>query len=276
MKMKVVLIGVCFGTVLFSSCKTEISDLDKFDRAEVPKEQVLVEDSVLPQAIDYNLTGPIIDSILLARFSRKFSIPFHIDTNQLEDFIDDKDGKELTLEDYKWLTTGFTRNIRSERNDWYLEQMVKFKNMSKSKFQEYEDQLDIGQLRFSKIYPYGNVKISDSTNLLVLYMRHRTMDACPFGFGQVFYGTLMTSNHIQCSMPIAEFSGGGDPPIFGEVKMDFLIDLEGNIVQEFIESETDEVLISEGDYDLKTINTNKTLNGSISRDTIFSDVILKP
>jgi hypothetical protein len=58
--------------------------------------------------------------------------------------------------------------------------------------------------------------------------------------------------------------------------MDLLIDLEGKIVQEYFESETDEVLISEGNYELKTTNTNKTLNGAISRDTIFSDEILKP
>lgn len=269
-------IAICVGLILLNSCQTEMNDLDSFERAERPEDSLFVEDTIPEPIIDFNLKGPIIDSVLLSKFSDEFKLPFGIDTNQLEDFIDNSDGKELTLEDYTWLTTGFTKNIRSERNDWYLEQMVKFKKMSKSKLQEYEDQLDIGQLAFSKIYPYGNVKISDSTNLLIWYMRHRTMDACPFGFGQVFYGTLITSNHIQCSMPIAEFSGGGDPPIFGEVKMDFSIDVNKNIVQGFFESETDEVLISEGNYELKTTNTNKTLNGAISRDTIFSDEILKP
>jgi hypothetical protein len=263
--------GFLFSLLVFlAACQSEAEFLNDYERAENPHKYEINQDTITPD-IDFQLTGPIIDSILLSKFNREFQLPFHLDTNQMMEQRYDNDRKQLTLSDYTSLTVDFSKNIRSERNDWYLDQMVKFQKMSKSQLQDYEDQLDIGQLALSKIYPYGKLKISDSTQLLIWYMRHRTMQACPYGFGQVFYGTLITSNHIQCSMPIAEYSGGGDPPIGGEVKMDFLVNEQKEIIQIMTDVFTDEMEISPGDYDLKTVSSTTKLKGFISRDTVYSD-----
>ena len=276
--MKRVLIYLPILALFACGQKTETTTLAENTKVEpITEHSVVVEE----EQIVWNIKGEVIDSTFKSKFKTQLTFPFSIDTNLLirinGETVNDEDllrktDSTINFKELKKLRSSIIYHSSEENYKWYLDKSVEFDKMSKEEYKSYLSSIDIGQAKVSKVFSYGIQRLTDSTELLIWYIKYNTFEACPFGFGTLFFGTVLTSNHIQCSFPLAEFTGGGDPPIFSEQKIDFTLSEDLTFVQTTRTSSTDEVLGDHGDYVLKSDRKTNVLQGRITRDTVLFEI----
>lgn len=270
------LIGVVFGVVSCSENKT--NKTVELNNSIIP-DSVSSVDTVVNESIQkWDIKGPIIDTLLKDKFTRVIALPFRLDTNHLKlqsgTIITDEKlfAKSDSTLNYKELNQLRSNMFFAENQDYhtyFLDKAEEITKMSRSSYEAYLAQLDIGQTKVARAFSLGKITLSDSTTLLIWYVKHNTFEACPYGFGMMYYATLITSDHIQGSYPIAEHTGGGDPPVSSSLLVDFVLHPNGKFTQHYTHEINDEFPVDDGGYVLKNKVDRKKYMGSFTRDSIL-------
>lgn len=270
-----------FTFIVIYSCSTKNSN----NLVELNiSEHISNDTSAIEPTIVWNIKGDSINPTLKAKFKRSLSLPFQIDTNTLKkqsgEIIMDEDllkksDSALVNSELIQLRSSMVYEQNMDYHIYFLDKTEEVTKMSKSKYEDYLSRIDIGQTKVARAFVYGNLKISDSTELLIWYVKHNTYEACPYGYGIMYYGTLITSDQIQLSFPLAEHTGGGDPPVSSSLLVSINIDEKGIFQQDYYKLVTDEFEMGDGDYQLKTKNDYFERNAKIRRDTLeyFKDIV---
>lgn len=204
----------CGGETVNSENGEEfISDSLSIDSASV--------DTLIELEIDPN--RPEIDvEKLLAKTNQEFELPLLIDSTFIEKYaLTGEDAKyNLSSKEAKYLSFSFTEGDLVSGGGWRINTFIEIDSIKKAgKYEGYLNQLDLGQARYCIGHVIGKVAMNTQTTLLLWNLDYATYEACPYGYGTYVYGTIITNGVGSNTCLIAEKSGGGDPPSWGDTYM---------------------------------------------------------
>lgn len=141
----------------------------------------------------------------------------HFDSTFVTSIID-RDTIEYT--DVNALFQNEVKDTSEYSGKWLLMAINEMDSLkAEGDFQSYLDRLDIGMLAKAEIYLVGKIELKKNLNIIAWGVNYSTVEACPYGYGAHLFFTLIDKdfNILNCVLA-AEYSGGGDPPIFGSTE----------------------------------------------------------
>lgn len=149
---------------------------------------------------------------LLAKFPAASDLPFTPDSSYLSE-INRADSPVLSDQEVQFLAQNLADNDLSYSASYTLEDVHFFDSLKTDEaYEQYLEVLDIGMMADATAYPYGNLKLDDSTTILLWCVSYHTYEACPYSAGELLFGSVMRHNEIRSCSVIGEDSGGGDAP----------------------------------------------------------------
>lgn len=215
---------------IVTSCNEDTASENSSPEAAKTEEKIKIEE-VIPQ--EYPDELKILESSL-----QTYQLPYSGKPNSL-DSLDLK--TELTKEQLTFLSSNYQTVY--EYDDFYLEKAQEFKKLkAQGKFNEYQDNLDIGML--AQCTPFALGSIETEKEIIVLWvLDFSTYEACPYSAGREIYATIIRDGKVIKSLQIAHESAGGDPPVSGTSVTEFILSEDLRLTKtEIDESFEDEVL----------------------------------
>ena len=189
------------------SDSTLTDTLASTDAAVTPSENPLVE----------------IDSEkLLAKFKKSYSLPLELDSTFIIQFDSETgdDPYNLNREEVAYLSSSISDEMPTSRADYHIKTFIELDSIKRfGDYENYQQNLDLGQTRYSHANTAGKVKISDARSIYLWSVDYATYEACPYGWGTYIFGTLFENGKPIQAVLVAEYSGGGDPPVWGKTHL---------------------------------------------------------
>ena len=204
----------------------------------------------------------------LAKYKYEYNISDLVFDEELLDHYDEaswSDSLKLTSSEIKELAITFTKDDLSEYLSYHFNSASMIDSLIEhDAYEEYEQSLDLGQIATDYMYPIEKYKIANETYLLVTMRNYHTYEACPYGYGMYFYGTLIKNGNIISTSLIAENSGGGDPPVSAYTKIYSEVTDKGTFKATYLN-------VVEEDYDGESTEerVEKEYIGLINADTVL-------
>lgn len=179
-------------------------------------------------------------SKLLAKAEVSFTtedLPLSIDSAFIADYcaVPEEDDYNMTGDEAKYLSFDMCDNNPTEMIDWKVQTFIRLDSIRKNGgWDDYQESLDLGQARYSNANVIGKIQLSDQTFILLWHIQYATYEACPYAEGSYVLGTLFTKDVGINTTLLAELSGGGDPPAWGDTKVTSLVSSD-QIVTESLE-----------------------------------------
>lgn len=159
---------------------------------------------------------------LLEKGTEAFSMPLLIDSNFIDEYALQGEGEDynLTYEEAKYLGFKSPEGDLVSAGGWRINTFIKLDSLiSADAYQDYLENIDLGQARYSIAHVIGSVPINSQSNMLIWNIDYGTYEACPYGYGVYVFGTIFTNGVGTNTCLLAEDSGGGDPPSWGDSYM---------------------------------------------------------
>ncbi len=172
---------------------------------------IIIEQSDLREEIDV--------SKLLAKSNQSFELPLIIDSTFIEKYALQGEEAEynLTYPEAKYLGFEFPDGDLVSGGSWRINTFIKIDSMkSVGAYEDYLESLDLGQARYCIGQVIGSLAINSQSQMLIWNLDYATYEACPYGYGTYVFGTIFTNGVGTNTCLLAEESGGGDPPSWGE------------------------------------------------------------
>lgn len=147
--------------------------------------------------------------------------------------------------------------------DFYIEKFLEVDSLKEN--DEYDSySWDIGMIQYVKSFVLDTLSLNNK-EVIVWGLQESTYEACPYGSWDLIYATIINNKQPEKTILLAEESGGGDPPGFGETKIYASLDSNLNIeiTRTNISGEED----NDGNVDADTIVDRKAysyLNGEFT------------
>lgn len=191
------------------------------------KESETVEvDSLVEVADSLELEPPeITDEHLLTILSKSdtmYAIPFTVDTVIVQNIEEnDRDEqKQLNYENIQLLTKNLPNDIGTSVNSFYIDEFIYIDSLKAyGEYADYLSSIDIGMMQEMDAFVEGEIEIDIQRKLLLWSMTYSTYEACPYGYGTIVFGTYLNDGEVKNTVTLAEISGGGDPPVWGDTKV---------------------------------------------------------
>lgn len=172
---------------------------------------IIIEQSDLREEIDV--------SKLLVKSNQSFELPLLIDSTFIEKYALQGEEAEynLTYPEAKYLGFEFPDGDLVSGGSWRINTFINIDSMkSVGAYEDYLESLDLGQARYCIGQVIGNITINPQSQMLIWNLDYATYEACPYGYGTYVFGTIFTNGVGTNTCLLAEDSGGGDPPSWGE------------------------------------------------------------
>ncbi|UKN00659.1 hypothetical protein K6119_13060 [Paracrocinitomix mangrovi] len=174
--------------------------------------------------IEVDPNRPVIDvEKLLAKAKKTYELPLVIDSAFVSQFTEEEvpDKYNLTRKEAQFLSFDMLANNSTEMASYDIDNFIKIDSIKKEgDWDEYQSTLDLGMTRYSVANVIGKVELSDISQLLLWTTDYATYEACPYGYGTCVFATLFTKNTAINTALVGEYSGGGDPPVWGVTKIE--------------------------------------------------------
>lgn len=219
--MKFILpIGLFLSLYLFS-CGSSSIDASVENNSEQPDTTKV--DSVIEEVIEIEVdpNRNVIDvEKLFSKAKTTFELPLKIDSTFLEKHAvtGEESRYNLSSEEAKHLGFSFPNDANlSSSESWQIRKFIQIDSFKQiNKYEEYLAGLDIGQTKYAIANVFGKVKVNDITEILLWSTDYATYEACPYGYGTYIFGTIFTNFTATQTTILAQKSGGGDPPAWGD------------------------------------------------------------
>lgn len=165
------------------------------------------------------------EEVLLAKSTETFELPLTIDSTFAEKYIEgyqEELNYNLAGDEANYLSHSFVEDAVTGTSKYDVINFIYMDSLWKAGedgYQEYQDKLDLGMTRYSVANVVGTVELSDISKLLIWHTDYGTYEACPYGYGICVFATLFTKGVGINTVLVGEFSGGGDPPVWGEKEL---------------------------------------------------------
>jgi len=176
----------------------------------------LIEIDVDPDRIEINTAD------LLAKATETFSLPLLIDSTFIEKYAltGEESAYNLTYKEAKHLGFDSPEADLVSAGSWRINTFINIDSMkSVGAYEDYLESLDLGQARYCIGQVIGSLAINSQSQMLIWNLDYATYEACPYGYGTYVFGTIFTNGVSINTCLLAEESGGGDPPSWGESYM---------------------------------------------------------
>ena len=222
MKFLKKLLSLC-SIVVISSCSNEVQTNDKNTNNESDSLALdtLFSDTLILLEPDPNRVE-IDVAALIAKSEETFELPLMIDSSFIEKYaLQEEDADyNLTSVEAKYLGFSFPEGDLVSGGGWRLNTFIEIDSIKKAGgYEEYLNNLDLGQARYCIGHVIGKVDFNSQSTLLIWNLDYATYEACPYGYGTYIFGTIFTNGVGTNTCMLAESSGGGDPPSWGESYM---------------------------------------------------------
>ena len=243
--MKTNLILYFLVIFLISSCGPEKEKTEEktTNNDSISKVKIDVDTLIL---IEEDLNRPKIEiSELLSKTDLILDRPINFDSTFIADYvpIGEEEEYNLSYKEANYLKYSFAESPITDMASYDINTFVYLDSMLKEGgYEEYQNNLDLGQARYSQANVIGKVKINSQTMLIVWSTDYATYEACPYGEGTCVFGTVFTNEVATNTLLLAETSSGGDAPVWGAT----------NIKSELVDSSLTLMKVSvwgEEDYD---------------------------
>ena len=273
--MRKVLFALLLTGIIYScgEKKEDNKTTDSKKNVSETKDTLSIErdtNKVIVEVVDSSLLKEMIPikSTTLAKYKYEYNISDLVFDEELLDHYDEaswSDSLKLTSNEIKELATTFTKDDLSEYLSYHFNSASMIDSLIEhNAYEEYEQNLDLGQIATDYMYPIKKYKIENETYLLVTMRNYHTYEACPYGYGMYFYGTLIKNGNIISTSLIAENSGGGDPPVSAYTKIYSEVTEKGAFKATYLN-------VVEEDYDGESTEerVEKEYIGLINADTVL-------
>lgn len=164
--------------------------------------------------VNANITIDV--NALLGKYDAPLALPFIQDSAYLEE-LEMTDSSSLTGDEVRFLSYNFVDSDLSYSAKSSIDDVLFFDSLRlNDAYDGYVEVLDIGMMKDAYAYVTENIKLDDSTNLLLWAIDFTTYEACPFFAGTTLYASVFRNNQVQSCTLIGETSGGGDAPYWSE------------------------------------------------------------
>lgn len=194
---------------------------------------------------------------ILQKFNTVNELPLTIDSVFMT-----KINKADSLENFevRVLANSWLKHAMSEEHSYDIEQFYHIDSLKQeNKYMDYVKGLDIGMIKYSNVYAISQIKINDSTSILLWALEYGSYEACPYSSGTTVYFTVLVNKDFKQCFVLGEDMVAGDPPISMERKITGKIGKDGKINLEMWEKNEDgneEVTteINTAQYSIEIIN----------------------
>lgn len=218
--MKIVTLIFCSVALLLSCNETNKNEVQE-GRSDTT--QIVVEDTINTDTLiiikQSDLREEIDVSKLLVKSNQSFELPLLIDSTFIEKYALQGEEAEynLTYPEAKYLGFEFPDGDLVSGGSWRINTFINIDSMkSVGAYEDYLESLDLGQARYCIGQVIGNITINPQSQMLIWNLDYATYEACPYGYGTYVFGTIFTNGVGTNTCLLAEDSGGGDPPSWGE------------------------------------------------------------
>ncbi|MDX2360501.1 MAG: hypothetical protein QNK23_06825 [Crocinitomicaceae bacterium] len=237
----------CAFFALFS-CTSPTNNAEDESTEEVVTDNITEVEStaeIIPQGFPLELIG------LESDFTQ-LKLPFSLVTGSMDSI----ERTELTFEQFNFLTQNF--RLQQEDDDYSVDLCKKMYSLKeKNEYDDYSDDLHIGQLGDAVANAYGIVDL-DSALMVFWTISYSSYQACPYYTGEELFVSVIQNDSVQVTMQIADEYKGGDPPFSWSLYSELLITKELEVKRKDVETEFDEDILVESD----TAHINYHLNWS--------------
>ncbi len=239
-------------TLALVACNEEKAENDSDKTENSPKkaettvdtlEQSPESDPVVSEVFTIDMAG------IQTEWFDKASFPYSIE----ESYEENDEYKEpvFTGEQISVLMTNYSQDELSSRSEIYLSKAVEMdsiRNAGDAALEEFENNLDIGMIRHADCHPYDYLQVDENSYYLIWLVDWHTYEACPYGGGEHYFASYVENGEVKSCAQIAEFSGGGDPPVSGETYITCQLEQSGDIKIDFLDIFFEEIMDEEGEY----------------------------
>lgn len=159
---------------------------------------------------------------ILDKSDTTYELPMNVDTSFIKaiDFTGKRDQSSLSYENGLYLAEHLLESAPTDNGTYYLNTFYQLDSLkSVGEYDEYVNNLDIGMMQVADAFVEGIIDLGDQRHIVLWSINFSTYEACPFASGAAVYGSLLSNYEVQNTMLLAEVSGGGDPPAWGDTNI---------------------------------------------------------
>ena len=230
--------------------------------AEVEQQVEVVDSAIVETVTEQEIVINTHLQAILNKSDATYQLPFDIDTNFVNaiDFEQKSIQTSLSFENGRYLGARLLENAPTNNASYNIEIFCKIDSLTaEGEYEDYVNNLDIGMMQVSEAYVEGLIEVDSSKLVLLWSITFSSYEACPYASGSLVYGTLLQNYEVQNTMLLAEVSGGGDPPSWGETRISTSIskafDMKTNSINQSgdsdqgdVETNTESYLTEIGDH----------------------------
>lgn len=199
----------------FLSCggNTENTDTPNTENDSIASVDTIQEETAPPIVIDDHLQA------ILDKSDSVYKAPFWVDTNFVlaMDFESRSEQSALNYENGHYLADNYLANHPTEMASYTLRSFYEIDSLkAQGEYEDYVSSLDIGMMQHADAYTEGLLELDESNSLLLWSLTFGSYEACPYYSGTLVFGTLLNNYEVKNTVLLAEMSGGGDPPYWGD------------------------------------------------------------
>ena len=158
---------------------------------------------------------------LIDKASTAFELPLNIDSSfiAINCAMEEDADYNMTMQEAEYLRYSFVENNSTGNSTYDVTNFIFMDSLSQAgeeAYNDYQSSLDLGMTRYSVANVIGKAEVSEVSFLLFWFTDYATYEACPYGWGTCLYATLFTKDVATNTVLIGEYSGGGDPPAWGD------------------------------------------------------------
>ncbi|NOQ71233.1 MAG: hypothetical protein GQ574_04495 [Crocinitomix sp.] len=225
--------------------------------SETNTEPLTDEVQTLEEVIDTAIVEPLVEEkivindhlqAILDKSDTTYQLPINVDTNFVNaiDFEQKSIQTSLSFENGRYLGARLLENAPTGNATYNIEVFCKIDSLkSEGEYEDYVNNLDIGMMQVAEAFVEGLIEIDSSKLILLWSITFSTYEACPYASGSLVFGTLLHNYEVQNTMLLAEVSGGGDPPSWGETRISTSIsktlEMKTNSINQYGDSDEGEV-----------------------------------
>ncbi|OIQ36320.1 MAG: hypothetical protein BM555_02840 [Crocinitomix sp. MedPE-SWsnd] len=233
-------------SILFIQCSGE-------EQTETSHEEIstdtIVTDTIAEEVIEAEAERVEIDiDALFAKADTTLKIPFVVDSAFIDSIMyleGELDEKALSNVEVQHLGFKMVESGPTMMASYCINSFIKIDSLKlKGEYEDYLEQLDIGQTKRAGAAVIGKITELGSTQFLIWMTDYSTLEACPYGSGTYIWATIFEDEKPTNTILLGESSGGADAPYWGDTFTTSVLEI-GKVTTKTIEE-------SGGDEDPET------------------------